>query len=386
MAEELKILIVTDKFKGSLTAKEAAECIRKGLFQGLFGHGINHDIKIFPMADGGEGTLDVIKKSKRGELIYTEVCDPLLRPVRTPYLLIKDKAFIEMAKCCGLQLLNENEYDPHKTSTYGLGQMILAAIEGSCAKDIVIGIGGSATNDGGMGMLRALGYRFYDYKGNETIFPGQIKKIDGTKVTHILKNVRFMVASDVNNPLLGERGATMVYGPQKGAGENMLEELEREMKNYATVCEEYLGKDYSNLPGAGAAGGVGFALTAFLGAELVPGWKVLSEFSNLEKIIKESDLIITGEGSIDEQSISGKLIDGITQIARKHGKRLWAYCGVNKLNERQISATGIEKIFAISDIESDRYRSMRGAKKYLERISFESATFLNNFQSNRQTD
>ncbi len=386
MAEELKILIVTDKFKGSLTAKEAAECIRKGLFQGSFGHGINQEIQIFPMADGGEGTIDVIKKSKRGELIYTEVCDPLLRLVRAPYLLIKDKAFIEMAKCCGLQLLNENEYDPQKTSTYGLGQMILAAIEGSCVKDILIGIGGSATNDGGMGMLRALGYRFYDYKGDETILPAQINKIDGTKVTRSLRNVRFMVASDVNNPLLGENGATMVYGPQKGAGENVLKEMEFGMNNYATVCEDYLGKTYSNLPGAGAAGGVGFALTAFLGAELVPGWKVLSEFSNLEKAVKESDLIITGEGSVDGQSISGKLIDGITQIARKHRKRLWVYCGVNSLNERQLSAAGIEKVFAVSDIESDRSRSMKGAKKYLERISFESATFLYDFQSNRQTD
>jgi len=386
MAEELKILIVTDKFKGSLTAKEAAECIKKGLLQGSFGHGINRQIKIFPMADGGEGTIDVIKRSKRGVLIYTEVCDPLLRPVRAPYLLIKNRAFIEMAKCCGLQLLSENEYNPHITSTYGLGQMIIAAIEDAAARDIVIGIGGSATNDGGMGMLRALGYRFYDTEGEETIFPGQINRIDGAKVSPGLKNVNFKVASDVNNPLLGERGATMVYGPQKGAGEKMLEEMERGMNNYATVCEEYLGKACSNLPGAGAAGGVGFALTGFLRAELVPGWKVLSDFSNLENAVKESDLIITGEGSIDRQSISGKLIDGIAQIARKHGKRLWAYCGANSLTEKQLSAAGIEKVFAISDIERDKSRSMKDAKKYLERISFESATFLYDFQSNRQTD
>lgn len=386
MAEEFKILIITDKFKGSLTAKEAAECIRKGLLQSSFGHGINQKIKILPMADGGEGTIDVIRKSKRGELIYAEVCDPLLRPIRAPYLLKGDKVFIEMAKCCGLQLLNENEYNPQKTSTYGLGQMILAAIEGTRVRDVVIGIGGSATNDGGIGMLRALGYRFYDDKGVETIFPGKVKKIDGAKVGLDLKRVQFKVASDVNNPLLGKRGATMVYGPQKGAGEKMLEEMERGMHNYANVCEEYLGKTYSSQPGTGAAGGVGFALKGFFGAELVPGWKVLSEFTNLEKIVKESDLIITGEGSIDEQSISGKLIDGVAEMAKKHSKRLWAYCGVNRLSVKQLVKAGIEKVFAISDIAGDIETSIKGAKKYLERISFDSATFLYDFQSNRQTD
>ena len=242
------------------------------------------------------------------------------------------------------------------------------------------------TNDGGMGMLRALGYRFYDYKGEETVYPGKVKGIDRTIVNMDLKSVRFKVASDVNNLLLGERGATKVYGPQKGADYKMVEELEHGMQNYAKVCEEFLGKSYSDYPGAGAAGGVGFALIGFLEAELIPGWKMLSELTDLESMIKESDLVITGEGRVDEQSISGKLINGIAAITQKYKKRLWVFCGLNDLNAEQLKQAGIERIFAISDIEDNKVVSIKNAKKLLEKISHESATFLNLFQSNMRTD
>ncbi len=381
MAGELKILIVTDKFKGSLSALEAAESIKKGLLLGY----ARLEIRILPMADGGEGTIDVIMNSSGGELKYAEVYDPLFRLISAPYLIKGNKVFIEMAKCSGLQLLKRREYNPLRTSTYGLGQMILAASAGDTATKICIGIGGSATNDGGMGMLKALGYKFTDNKGEDAATPWNVKEIDDRGVSPVLKRIKFKVACDVNNPLLGVRGATAVYGPQKGANKKMLEELEQGMRNYAKVCERFLGKSYADYPGAGAAGGVGFALTGFLGAQLIPGWKVLSDLTYLESLVKGSDIIITGEGSIDEQSVSGKLISGVAEIAKKYSKSVWAYCGVNSLNENQLKRAGIERVFAISDIESKREKSVREAKKYLEKISFKSATFLNHFQSNRQT-
>lgn len=378
MDGKLKILIVTDKFKGSLTALEAAESIKNGLLRSS----ASVKIRVLPMADGGDGTIDVVMNSAGGELKFINVYDPLFRVIYAPYLIKGERILIEMAKCSGLQLLKPKEYNPLKTSTYGLGQMILVAI-GNNADEIIIGIGGSATNDGGMGLLKALGYRFTNASGGETEILADVAEINGAGVDPNIKKIRFKVACDVSNPLLGVRGATAVYGPQKGADAKMLEELERGMQNYAEVCEKFLGKSYSEYPGAGAAGGVGFAMIGFLGAELVPGWKVLSELTDLESLVKDSDLIITGEGSIDEQSISGKLIDGIAAIAKKHNKRLWAFCGINSLNEAQLMKAGIEKVFAISDIVNDQEESIKGAKKYLEKISFESATFLNRFQSNR---
>jgi len=416
MTEVLKILIVTDKFKGSLTAFEAAGTIKKGLEQGSFGAGRRVEIRVLPMADGGDGTIDVIMKATGGEIRHIDVYDPLLRLVRAPYLIKGDKVFIELAKCSGLQLLKPGEYNPLKTSTYGLGQMILAGIKdlttggtveageinasGEKMGDIIIGIGGSATNDGGMGMLRALGYKFMSENGDkpegavkEAQTLGDITLIDDSGVGPLFKRsgngskkIRILVACDVNNPLLGVHGASAVYGPQKGADKKMVDVLELGMQNYAKVCETYLGKSYSEYPGAGAAGGVGFALIGFLGAELVPGWKMLSELTNLESLVKDSDLVITGEGSVDEQSISGKLIDGIASLTRKHNKRLWVYCGLNGLNMEQLEQAGIERVFAISDIEINREESIKDAKKFLEKISFDSATFLNLIKSNKQTN
>jgi len=428
MADALTILIVTDKFKGSLTAVEACDSIKRGLLQGSFGGGRSLDISLLPMADGGDGTIDVIKTSVGGEIKYAEVYDPLMRLARVPYLVKGNNVYIEMAKCSGLQMLTPKEYNPIKASTYGLGQLILAGVKELTNRDtdgieetndfgkindqgkkegqIIIGIGGSATNDGGMGMLRALGYRFI--RGNkddvasivkgtiavkEAQSLGEVSLIEDSDVSILIKNrgtdsekIKIMVASDVSNPLLGERGATAVYGSQKGADEKMVEELELGMQCYAKVCESYLGKSYSDYPGAGAAGGVGFALIGFMGAELVPGWKLLSELTDLESLIRESDLVITGEGNVDEQSISGKLIDGIASLTRKHNKRLWVYCGLNELNVEQLKHAGIERVFAISDIEINREVSIKGAKKLLEKISFDSATFLNLLESNKQTN
>ncbi|MFA6334013.1 MAG: glycerate kinase [Bacteroidales bacterium] len=381
MEVKLKILIVTDKFKGSLTALEAAESIKNGLLRSSG----DFEINVLPMADGGDGTIDVIRSSAGGELKCVKVLDPLKKEVFAHYLAKDKMVFIEMAKCSGLQLLTPDEYNPLKATTYGLGQMILAAA-GSNVEEIILGIGGSATNDGGLGVLRALGYKFTGRDGKETANLAEVAGIDGRDVNKNLGSVKFKVACDVNNPLLGKHGATRVYGPQKGADSKMVEELESGMKNWAGVCEQYLGKNYANFPGAGAAGGTGFALMGFLKAEMLPGWRVLSEVTDLERRVERADLVITGEGSVDQQSISGKLIDGVAAIAKKYSKPLWVYCGINNLTKHQLKKRGIERLFSISDIEKDKSTSMKKAKVYLEKISYNSATFLTNFQSNRQTD
>lgn len=381
MDEKLKILIVTDKFKGSLTSLEAAESIKKGLLS----YSGDLEIEVLPMADGGDGTLDVIRDSAGGELVEVEVSDPLGRKIIAHYLTKGRTRFIEMAKCSGLQLLRPQEYNPLKTNTYGFGQMILAAVSKN-AEEVILGIGGSATNDGGLGMLRAIGYRFADKEGGEALSLADVATIDDKEVSGKLNGIRFKVACDVNNPLLGRSGATMVYGPQKGADAKMLDELERGMKNWAGVCERYLGINWSDCPGAGAAGGVGFALMGFLKAGMLPGWRVLSELTDLESRVERSDLVITGEGSVDEQSISGKLIDGVAGIANKYSKPLWVFCGINILKQYQLKEKRIDKLFSISDIEKDKSKSMSDANKYLEKISRKSATFLTKIQSNRQTD
>ncbi len=387
MADKLRILIVTDKFKGSLTALEAAESIKRGLLMSF----PDLEIELLPMADGGDGTLDVLRSSTGGELRSVKVFDPLGREIVSNYLIKDKRVFIEMAMCSGLQLLRLQEFNPSKTSTYGLGQMINAAAgyfaaTGKSSGEIIIGIGGSATNDGGMGMLRAIGYRFTGRDGRDVTSLAQVAGIDGRGVNKNLQGIKFQVASDVNNPLLGKNGATFVYGPQKGADSKMVEDLEGGMKNYAGICERYLGKVYSDSPGAGAAGGTGFALMGFLNAEMLPGWRVLSEVTDLESRVKRADLVITGEGSVDRQSISGKLIDGVAGIASKYSKPLWVYCGINSLKKHHLKKIGVQKLFSIADIEKDRSLSMRDAKKYLETISYKSATFLSKIQSNSQTD
>jgi glycerate kinase len=381
MSKMLKILIVTDKFKGSLTASQAAESIKSGLLSGS----VKTEIIVVPMADGGEGTMEVVKNSIGGELFFVKVSDPLNREINAPYLKNGGKILIEMAKCSGLGLLRQSEYNPSITSSFGLGQMIIAAAKEK-PQEIIIGIGGSATNDGGMGLLKAIGYRFNDVNGKEAVSLADVRSIEDKEVSGELNDIKIKVACDVNNPLTGERGATRVYGPQKGADPEMISTLEEGMKNYAQICDQYLGSKYSLVSGSGAAGGVGFALAGFLGAELLPGWKVLAEYTDLEHLIKESDLVITGEGSVDEQSISGKLLDGVASLTKKYSKILWVFCGINNLNKEELLKLGVSKLFSISDLEADKEVSIREAKKYLEKNSSISATFLNQIESNRQTD
>lgn len=402
MAGPLKIVIVADKFKGSLTSPEVASIIGEGLRKGS---SLELEIKSIPIADGGDGFLDAISRTAVCEKHDAIVFDPLGRRIKSGFLMSEGRAIIEMAKASGLQLLSPKEYNPLKTTTYGLGELIKKAIDAG-AREILIGIGGSATNDCGTGMLQALGYNFLDNKGKAVVSgPGEFMNgsllesvctVDDSMVDPSVHKIKIIVACDVSNPLLGPEGATYIYGPQKGASPRQLEVLEEGAKNFSSVTERhlgfsssflcdsqsYIGFDMSDFPGAGAAGGVGFAFKAYLNAELLPGWNVVAEITHAEKAIEQADLVITGEGRLDAQSLSGKLVEGISHMAKQYKKPLWIFCGENTLNEEQEKKIIFDKIFTISKEAKNLNDSISGAKWILGKISLSAATFLNGLQSN----
>lgn len=377
MAEKFKILVVADKYKGSLSSDDACNAIRRGLEDGCRTIMPESEFLILtlPMADGGDGTLDVVEKAIGGERIYAKVSDPLFREIEVPFLLRNKTAFVEMALCSGIQLLKKEEYNPLTASTYGLGEIIVEAI-GHGAEEVVVGIGGSATNDGGMGMLKALGYDFLDRRGEEALLLKDVCEISAKKVIQSLKMVKFTVASDVNNPLLGERGASVVYSPQKGADREMVEFLEIGMRNYSKVCNEFSGKNFAAYPGSGAAGGTGFAFKTFLDAEIAPGWQILSKLTYMDKLIAAADLVVTGEGLLDLQSVSGKLVNGVCKISSDYKKSVWVFCGSSILADDESKKTGISRVFEISKIAKDREDSIRNAEEYLETVARQSAAYL----------
>lgn len=403
MRRPINIVIATDKFKGSLSAIEASTAIANGLQAGLFSLEDDAELKItiIPLADGGEGFLSIAGRNgfyKRKEI---DVVDPLGRARKSHYLLSETEplAVLEMSLSSGLGLLETDEYNPSEATSYGFGQLICAALKDGVST-IIAGIGGSATNDGGTGMLQALGYSFMDYSGqvirgsDDEFMSGsalsKISTIDDSGVDEALQRVKITVACDVENPLLGPDGATYVYALQKGADELDRIKLESGMRNFADVTERYLGFnscflcdsssfvgfDFSDFPGSGAAGGVGFAMRSFLKAELIPGWRVAATLSNADKAIANADLIISGEGRLDSQTLSGKLVNGISILAKRYGKPFWVYCGENKLSAEEQKDAHIDKVFEIQSSAKDQAHSISTAKKLLEKISAESAIFL----------
>lgn len=413
MRHPINIVIATDKFKGSLTAQEASVSISNGLKRGVSSVLSLDEIKILqiPLADGGEGFLSVAGRNGFYKRREAEIIDPLGRTIKSHYLLSeKDPvAVIEMALASGLGLLEKEEYNPVEATSFGFGQLILHAIKDGVS-EIIAGIGGSATNDGGTGMLQALGYTFRDKSGEvicgeeDQFMSGsllsEIFSIDDSGAERALKRVRITVACDVDNPLLGADGATYVYAKQKGADESDLIKLEAGMRNFAEVSERhlgfnscflcdsssYVGYDFSDFPGSGAAGGVGYALRSFLKADLIPGWRVAATLANVEEAISKADLIISGEGRLDKQTLSGKLVDGISILANRYRKPYWVYCGENNLSEEELKVARISKVFEISPNAKNLNDSISRAKQLLEKISAESATFLSELQSNRQTN
>jgi glycerate kinase len=318
----VRILIAPDKFKGALNARDAAENIAKGLLDVL----PDAQIEIVPMADGGEGTAEAICAARGCSWVECKAHDPLGREINARYgWLDQEKlAVMEMSEAAGMRRLSETERDPLRATTFGVGEMILDATKRG-AKQIIIGLGGSATNDGGFGMARSLGYRF-DYE-HEQVDVSDLVELKGIRRPTDVVLPRIVAAVDVKNPLLGQNGATQVFGPQKGANKDDLDELERALTKLADVVAREFGFDYRNQPGAGAAGGFGFGLLTFGGATIRPGFEVVAEAAGLEQRMKDADLVITGEGSLDRQTLEGKTPAGVARLARRLHKPVFAIAG-----------------------------------------------------------
>ena len=320
--EGLRILIAPDKFKGALNAREVAEAIASGLRDVL----PDAKIDIVPMADGGEGTSEVISQALGGKWIACKADDSLGREIEARYGWIDNRklAVMEMSEAAGMRRLKPNELNPEVATTFGVGEMLLDAAKRG-AKEIIIGLGGSATNDGGYGVARAVGFRFLGEREIERTLDliglRQIKKPNKLDLPQIT------AAVDVKNPLLGENGATRVFGPQKAVTPDEIDKFELALSRLADVVAGQFGFDYRNEPGAGAAGGLGFGLLSFCGAKIRPGFDVVAESVELESKVKNVDLVITGEGSLDRQTLEGKTPAGVARLARKLGKRVFAFVG-----------------------------------------------------------
>jgi glycerate kinase len=328
----VRILIAPDKFKGALNAREVAENIAKGLRDAL------PDIKIdiVPMADGGEGTAEAICEARGGSWLKCKAHDPLGREIEARYAWIQDGelAIIEMSEAAGMRRLSESERDPVRATTFGVGEMILDAASRG-ANEIIIGLGGSATNDGGWGMARVLGFRFdyeHEHEHEEEEEEDRERVTDLVNLSRIekpqdLKLPKIIAAVDVQNSLLGKNGATRVFGPQKGVSKDEFNVLEQALTRLADVVAEEFDFDYRDKPGAGAAGGLGFGLMSFCGATIRPGFDVVAEAVGLEAKIRKVDVVITGEGSLDRQTLEGKTPSGVARLARKLGKKVFAIAG-----------------------------------------------------------
>ena len=342
-----KIVVASDSFKGCLSSMQVADAVERAVLQACPACDV---IKI-DVADGGEGTMDALQCTLGGKKVCIEVSDPLGRPVHASYVILEDgtTAVVEMAVASGLPLLSPEERNPLETSTYGTGQLIADALNKGCRK-FLMGIGGSATNDAGMGMLQALGYRFTDAQGNVLCGCGEslekVALIDASSASPALKESEFIVACDVDAPLYGPKGAAYVFAPQKGADTETVERLDNGLKHFSEVVAKSKGaiEDYAQTPGAGAAGGLGFGLMTFLNARLVSGINMVLDAIGFDSIIKDADLIITGEGKIDSQTLAGKTPYGVLQRAKLQGIPVVAIGGSVQLEPEETEAAGFASI------------------------------------------
>jgi len=346
----MKIVVAPDSFKGSLTAVEVSDAIGQGVRE-IFPEA---EIVKIPMADGGDGTVRCLVNVTGGKILREKVTDPLGDEVWASYGILGDKktAVIEMAEASGLTLVPENKRNPLITTTYGTGQLIKAALDQGCRK-MIIGIGGSATNDGGAGMVQALGAKLLDKDREEIGFGGgELKKvfrIDTKYLDNRLSETKVLIASDVSNPLCGPKGAARIYGPQKGATPEVIEELDESLAYFAEIIKRDLHKDIKDIPGAGAAGGLGVSLMAFLDAELRPGIEIMIEIVKLEQAIKDADLVITGEGKIDSQTIYGKAPIGVAKIAKKYNVPVIAVAAIISDDADIVHQHGIDNLIKVSE-------------------------------------
>lgn len=364
----MRVLIAPDSFGSTLSAVEAAEAMRDGWLVGAPGD----DVVLAPLSDGGPGFVDVLFSALGGERVALPVEDPLARTVEASYLRVADTAYVESAQACGLHLVTTAERDPLRATTFGVGQLIIHALDAGAAR-IVIGLGGSATNDGGAGMLAALGVRRLDAAG-ERVAPGGLSLLD---VDHLvvdlhprLGGVELVAASDVVNPLLGFKGASAVYGPQKGASPDETQRLDRSLTHWADVLQRDLtgGVDVRALEGAGAAGGMGAALLA-LGATRVSGIGLVRDALGLAELVASVSLVVTGEGQYDWQSRDGKVISGVTRLAVENGLPCVLIAGQVVVGRRQTSSSGLDGTYALDEAAGSVQDAMDRAAYWVRSVA-----------------
>jgi len=378
----VRIVVAPDKFKGSVSAEEAAAHIAAGIREAQ----PHAQVTVLPVADGGEGTLDaaVTAGYTRHDLTVT---GPIGEPVAAAWARLDDTAVVEMSLASGLAALPHDENgDPilaaREATSRGTGELIAAALDTGCTR-VILGVGGSATTDGGAGMLAGLGARLLDAAGHEIPDGGaalaQLATVDLSGLHPRVPEAQFVLAADVDNPLTGERGAAAVFGPQKGASQQDVSELDAALVTFRDVLAETLGdsaRDAAQAPGAGAAGGVGYAALAVLHATRRPGIDVVLDLVNLDRAVTGADLLITGEGSLDEQSLGGKTPVGVLRVGQAHGVPVIAVCGRTTLDRETLEATGFRATHALSDLAPDAHTSMREAPRLLREVGHAVASEL----------
>lgn len=365
----MNVLVIPDKFKGSLSGTEVIQAIQQGLRQ----HDPTIETHAITASDGGDGFLDAIRKSNDAvEVVRCETTDPLGRPIVAEYGIDpgRKSAYIEMARASGMELLDPSERNPLRTSTLGTGLLLVDAI-GRDVHNVYIGLGGSATNDGGIGIAQALGFRFHDAGGASLPPSGgsleQIDSIDSSAVNPALQHVKVYAINDVANPLLGPEGAAAVYAPQKGADPAMVVQLENGLEQLQRIVCRDLHIDAADVPGAGAAGGTGYGLKAFLDAEFLSGIEFVLSLTGIETLLAGGsiDWIISGEGKIDDQTGYGKLVRGVAEVGQKYGVPVIALCGAIALQHKTIGDLGLTKVIAIHDPTRPLEYTMQHAKELL---------------------
>lgn len=363
----MKVLIVPDKFKGSLSAQQVCDSIEEGLLS------VDRSLLVtkLPMADGGEGSSELLTRYASGSVISLPVTDPLFRTVTATYGISRDgkKAFMEMAQASGLQLLAKAERNPMLTTTAGTGDMIRHAIENG-VEEIVLGIGGSATNDGGMGMMQALGIRFLDRRGNELSGTGGnlalVDSIDSTYVHPSLAKTRFVIFCDVDNPLHGPKGAAYIFSPQKGASPDDVAVLDAGLRKFQGVLEQHTGVTV-DFAGAGAGGGLPSALKAFTDLVVRSGMEFIIDFTRLNEHISTCDVVVTGEGKVDVQTLSGKVVKGVADLAAKYQKPVVVVAGISELSMEQLRSMQITSLVTLVDEQTAEAEAMSNAYSLIVR-------------------
>ena len=344
----MKVTVAIDSLKGSLTSLEAGNAIRTGIQRII----PDAEVRVRPLADGGEGTVEALALGMGGRTEKVLVTGPVGRPVECVYGILEERktAIVEMSGAAGITLVTDQERNPLNTTTYGVGEVIRDAIRKGC-RHFIVGIGGSATNDGGAGMLQALGFGLLDKNGQQIAFGAKglrdLAEITDVNVIPELKECTFRIACDVTNPLCGEQGCSAIYGPQKGATASMIMQMDQWLDHYANLAAKTFPKANQNQAGTGAAGGLGFAFLTFTDAVLESGIKIVLEETRLEEYVKDADIVITGEGRLDSQTVMGKAPVGVANIAKKYGKMVLAFSGCVAPDARACNDGGIDAYFPI---------------------------------------